>query len=251
MRLHRVAILLGAFAVLSVHGQSSKSNTPPKTAQELTQRVIDAHGGMERWRSAPTVSFERKMVFADPNDPWISIEVTEQGGRRRTYQDWPRDKARVAYDGATIWTLNWKRGPVRYNVNAGYYFLNLPWLTQDPGVQLTGPGKARLPGGTVQYWTLRMSFANSKDYYILYIDPGTYRWMATGYLVPYFDPPGEFIHVFEKYQTADGLTLPVKYHTYNTKGIVMARHEISQLSFRVVFDEKKLQMPSGAVVAKE
>jgi hypothetical protein len=235
-------------------------------AQSIALEMIKAHGGMDRWKAVTTVSFKNTMVAPwEPDDPWVSIEVTEQNSRR-TYQDWPLDGATIVSDGKVTWSKDWKRGnPPKFMVNLSYYFLNLPWITQDPGVKLEGPGQGKLPGGDETYTTIRMTFEPgvgeaSDDYYVIFIDPETKRMKAVEYIVTYgamldlFNVPedqtfvGPLINVFDEYATVGGLAFPVKYTTYSPDGDVYGQHTVENLSLDKPFDETRMKMPDDAVV---
>ncbi|MCP4200713.1 MAG: hypothetical protein GY769_02110 [bacterium] len=236
------------------------------TAADVIQRTIEAHGGMEAWHRAPTISYEHTYVNpADPKDPWVSRETIEQG-RRRAYLDWPRDNARMAYDGARTWSLNWKRdNPPKFHTHLAYYFLNLPWLTQDPGVRLEGSGTGMIPGDPKEYLTVTMTFAPSTgdtpdDYYVLFIDPETHVMKGTEYIVTYAAmldlfglPPeatrvGPFFKVYDEYVTVDGLTVPARYRTLSPTGDSYGDHFVRDVSFREPFDASRLAMPPGAAI---
>lgn len=235
-------------------------------AERIVEKMIEAHGGMEAWQSAPTVSFRHTLVSPqDPEDPWVSIETTEQGSRR-TYQEWPRDGARIAWDGKTVWSTDWKRlNPPKFMVNLAYYFLNLPWLTQDPGVNLAMEGRGGVPNDDRDYLKVKMTFdpgtgETPDDYYVIYIDPDTYRMRATEFVVTYgpmldiFGVPAEvkfigpIIHSYSEFTTVDGLVVPVAYSTFTPTGQLYGEHTVENWSFSKAFDETRLEMPEGAVI---
>jgi hypothetical protein len=140
-----------------------------------------------------------------------------------------------------------------------YYFLNLPWLTQDPGVNLEKPGTDRIRGEKTDYITIRMTFADGvgdtpDDYYLLYIDPETFRLKANRYIVTYRDilPDGvtstpEHLLVYDEFETVDGLLVPKKFTVFEEER-VYAACEIGEWSFTDTFDEARMTMPEGAVV---
>jgi hypothetical protein len=235
-------------------------------AQDVAMEMIDAHGGMRAWKQAATMSFKNSFVAPyDPDDPWVSIETTQQGSRR-SYQDWPLDNATVAYDGEQVWSVGWKRdNPPKFMVNMAYYFLNLPWLTQDDGVVLAGPGKGKLPNDDAIYTTIRMTFEAGvgdapDDYYEIFIDPDTHLMRGVEYIVTYgamldlIGVPadvrffGPLVKVFESYATVAGLKVPAKFNTYSMEGDVYGEHIVEDISFSKKFDEARMSMPDGAVI---
>lgn len=250
----------GAAALLvCAPGAPATAVSPADSAagRKLAQRMIEAHGGMDAWQKAPSVRFEDR--FQPSEGEGFSTTIVEQGSRRACI-DMPESGARMAWDGEKAWSLNWKSGaPPRFMALLNYYFLNLPWLTQDPGVVLGEPGKAKLRDETIEYTTLRMTFEDGigdtpKDYYELYIHPETHRLRACEYIVTYRSllPPGvdatpPHILVFDEFTTVSGLLVPTSYTIYDGDK-VYASCEIRNWSFTQPFDAKRVAMPAGAVL---
>ena len=246
--------------------RNGRAISEDEQAVQIVQRMMAAHGGFHRWSSRETCSFVHSMTAPGyEDDPWVSREVIEQS-TRRTYQDWPRDDARVAFDGKRVWSLNWQRGnPPKFMVNMAYYFLNLPWITQDAGVYLEASGTGRFPNAEKDYLTVRMTFGEEigdtpDDYYVLFVDPDTFTLKAAEYVVTFapmldlFGAPadtkflGPFWKVYTEWTEVDGLTVPTRYDTYMADGNVMGIHEVEEWSFRAKFDESRMRMPADAVV---
>jgi hypothetical protein len=259
----RVLVLFCLTVVVAVSPSLAGEKT---AASEVIGKLIDAHGGMDKWRATRTVSFEHKLVSPqEPDDPWVSREITDQRTRRE-YQEWPLDEAVICFDGENTWSMNWKRlNPPKFMVNLAYYFLNLPWITQDPGVILEGPGTGTLPADDTEYITIKMTFEagtgeSPDDYYVIYIDPETHLMKATEYIVTYgamldlFKVPAEvtflgpLYHVYDDYTTVDGLVMPSKYRTYDPAGNVYGHHTVSNYAFDKPFDDSKMKMPEGAKI---
>ena len=256
-------------ALLSLSIQSASANADgPRYASPATQvtveRMITAHGGMARWLAAPTVSFLRKAIFAaKPDSPWILSETIEQG-RRRLYQVWPENDILLASDGTEVWTVNWTVPfPPRFVAQIGFYFLNMPWITQDPGIRLEELGRGSHPVTTTEYIKVAMSFesgigATPGDRYVLYIDPDSYLLWAIEYHVTYgalldaaFLPPsiksiGPFYHVNQKFKTVEGLTVPVEYTVHGQTGSRTITGAVQSWSFRKEFDETMMSRPPEA-----
>ena len=129
--------------------------TPAKTGREVVERMIAAHGGLEKWRTAPTVSFEDTLQPAG-GAPMIS-RVTVEQGPRRAYLDFPQMDARITWDGEKAWSENWQGPfPPRFLALLSYYFANLPWLAADPGVNLSEPGTGTLWDDPTEYITVNI-----------------------------------------------------------------------------------------------
>ena len=256
--------------ILSLNAGWAAAADGPRYASPATRSavlaMVEAHGDLERWRSARTVSFTRRTVFAaNPDAPWLLQETIEQGSRR-LYQHWPLDDVQLASDGETVWTVGWRLPfPPRFVAQIGFYFLNLPWITQDDGVILGEVGQGTPPGSETAHLTVPMSFAEGigdtpLDRYVLFIDPETSRLAAVEYHVSYgamldaaFLPPairtmGPFVHVNEEFARVDGFVVPVAYSVYSGTGARSMTGEVSNWSFTKGFDATRLEPPADAVI---
>lgn len=250
-------ILALLFGVAAFGGRSQAAENP----RQIVESVIAAHGGMERWVSAPTVSFEVDMLPAGQTRSMLS-RVTVERGRRRTYHDVPALSARMAWDGEKAWSENWKLPfPPRFLALLHYYFANLPWLTHDPGVRLASEGTAKLPGDATEYLTVRMTFEGGvgdtpRDYYVLYVHPATRRLRACEYISTYAgalpegmeaSPPN--LLLYQEHATVDGLVVPTRYEIFQKEGHApVATVTVRDWSFSQPFDASRLIMPPGGVV---
>ena len=231
-----------------------------ESEQEIITAMVAAHGGIEKWRSAPTVSFEDSFLPASANSPQIS-QVTVEQGRRRAYLDYPGTNSRMAWDGKQAWSENWKAPfPPRFAALLNYYFLNLPWLSMDRGVKLGKPGKAKLWDDPTEYITVKMTFNEGvgdtpDDYYILYVDPKNHRLKACEYIVTYAAilPPGTkatapHILVYDKMATVDNFVVPTRYSIFDKNHSVVGTCEIRNWSFKKPFDVSRMTRPAAAVI---
>ena len=248
----------------------------PKYASEESQRVIEAmleaHGGLERWQAAPAISFDNVMynTYAEKTSFawWVAHEVIDQK-TRRAYQTWPMDNARIGYDGKEVWSENWKRGnPPTFMVPLFYYFVNLPWLTQDDGVMLSDPQPFIWPGLEKEVLEVKMEFEQAptvgktaNDYYVLYIDPESYRLVgyqyANGYR-PLLDvmglPPerkifGPLWRVITRYAEVDGLLFPSAFRTMpEADERIVGNHIILNIDISTPFDASQSQKPEAGVI---
>jgi hypothetical protein len=222
---------------------------------QIVQDMIAAHGGMEAWRNAPTVSFTDQWGEERP----AMAFVVEQGNRR-AYFDIPDTDVSVAWDGEKAWSMNWPtQTPVRFLTLLNYYFINLPWLTQDPGVILTETGTGTLPGDPTEYATVMMTFQpgtgdTPDDYYRLYIDPDTKLLRACDYIVTYQElmdegqtSTPEHCLIYDEMTTAGGLQVPSHFTIYEGDQ-VYAACDITDYSLAKPFDTARMTMPEGAVV---
>ena len=250
-----------ALLMLTTFGCSTPSPQvdQPEPGGEVVARMIEAHGGLEKWRSAPTVSFEDSFLPPDATSPMDS-RVTVEQQTRHAYLDFPGMNARISWDGEKVWSENWQAPfPPRFWALLSYYFANLPWLAVDPGVNLAEPGTGKLWDDPTEYITVKMTFEpgvgdTPDDYYILIIDPNNYRLKAAdlavtyaGILPPDVDAIREVI-IYEEFTTVNGLTVPAKGSVYGKDRSPRGAFEWRDWSFNKPFDESRMVMPSNAVL---
>ncbi len=246
--------------LLSIALSTTFGCSKPTTGMELVARMTAAHGGLEKWRSAPSVSFEAALLPPGADSPLVH-RVTVEQGPRRAYLDFPEMNARISWDGEKAWSENWQGPfPPRFFALLSYYFMNLPWLAADPGVNLSEAGPARLWDDPTEYMTVKLTFEpgmgdTPDDDYILYVDPNSYRLRAAELTVTYADalPPDvdviTEIIVYEEFTTLDGLTVPTKCSVYGKdRSLYASFPEVRDWSFSRPFDESRMVMPPNAVL---
>jgi hypothetical protein len=244
------------------------------TAQtkEIILKMVAAHGGMEAWRRAPSVSYDN--IFFNPyaqqgSDPWWVVHEQIEQGARRVIQDWSIDDGLLVYDGEKTWTKGYEKGnPPTFMVHFFYYFTQLPWLTQDDGVRLGAPGRGTLPLWDGDLITIDMTFSKApaagktaRDSYKLYIDPASYLLAGYEYTIGYGAlvdalglPPeqdtfGPMLRVHHAFDTVDELTVPTRMSTWAPDGSqTYGHHVILNYSYSDAFDESRLIMPADGVV---
>ena len=237
----------------------AKADAATRAVPEIVREMIATHGGMDAWSGAPTVFFEDE--FVAPGTPPSASRVMVEQGRRRAYIEYPAVGAMAAWDGDSCWSKSWKAPfPPRFAVLLNYYFLNLPWLTMDPGVKLVEEGKGRLPRDSTEYATVLMTFEpgtgdTPDDYYRLHIDPRSKQLKGYEYVATYraILPQGvrsspENALVYDAFDTVSGLRVPTKYTIYGPKQEVVATCTIRNWSFEQPFDSSRVQPVPGAVV---
>ena len=184
--------------------------------------------------------------------------------RRRAYIDFPKTGESMAWDGKKAWSLNWQQPyPPRFIALLDYYFLDLPWLTMDPGVQLAVAGTDSLWDDPTAYKVVKMTFRPGTgdtpgDTYRLYIDPESKRLKACKYLMTYRsmmpdsgNAMPEHVVVYEDFATENGLVVPTRYTIYRMDHSPIGTCVIRDWSFEQAFDEKKLAMPDSAALPRQ
>lgn len=240
------------------------------TVQFVISKMIKAHGGMEKWNAAPTLSFTHILVFGQPLDTefWISNETTEIK-TERTYHDWPAINSRLANDGNKTWTENWQlQNPPGTNVNNIYHAMAMPWLTQKKNVILEAQPLASLPGDSTAYFVIKLSFTpSSKEsphkYYKLFIHPETFLLKGLEFNItyaPFLDliglpkeikSLGPFTHVFYEHTNVNGLILPRRYDSFDKEGNNSGRHIAYNYSLKKPFDLNRMKTTAASKIADE
>lgn len=250
-----INISISLFFISLMSAQQGKYDRPE--TQQIVEKMINAHGGMEVWKKAPSISYDHNMVNPQkPNDHWLSHEIHEQG-RRRIYQEWPNDNAVLGFDGNEIWTKNWKReNPPSMMAGVSYFFINAVWMTQDLPAQLTlkEDTKVSFIKEGVSYKTVRLTFKGSSEYeyFDMYIDPSTFLLMGIKYtvtskeLMKVFNIPketkfmGPLLKVYKEYKDVNGLKLTSRYDTYTPTGQVYGIHTVKNYSIKKPFDASRI-----------
>ncbi len=229
-------------------------------AEWVINKMIEAHGGMDAWVSAPTVTFVDEFRSGE-SESGMPSRVTVEQKSRRAYIDFPGTDMRMSWDGERAWSENWALPyPPRFLALLNYYFLNLPWLARDPGINLPKPETDPIFTEPTEYITVRMTFDagvgdTPDDYYKIYVDPESYLLKATEYIVTYrsllpegVDSTPPHLLVFDEHTTVDGLVVPTHYTIYELDGSIYASCAVSDWSFNQPFDESRMKMPAGAVL---
>ena len=263
--------------ILMVTTSINTSWAAPEYANEETQRVItamvNAHGGIDKWRSIPAISFDAIMHnnYHGKNELawWVARESIDQT-TKQVYQDWYLDEAEIAYDGDQVWSKNWKKSnPPTAMLYFFYYFINLPFITQDDGVMLSKVSEFAWPGhGGKTYHEVKMTFKekpvigkSALDYFVLYIDPDTHLLVGYQYAIgnraflkALGQPPerqlfGPLWRLITKNQTVDGLVFPAAFRTMpEADERIVGNHIITHMDVTTPFDPSSVKMPAGAVV---
>ena len=228
-----------------------------QTTDDVVTSMIEAHGGYERWASAPAVSFTEK--WAIPGVPEMpATRVVVEQGKRRAYHTIPGTDMSMGWDGERAWGMNWKVPmPPRFTALLNYYFTNLPWLVRDPGVVLGEVESAELRGEAVH--AIMMTFEagtgdTPDDYYLLYVDPKSRRLRGCEYIVTYAALLPEGVErtaphelVFDGFTKVNGLQVPTGFIVYEN-GELYAKCTFTDWSFTEPFDPTRMVPPEGAVL---
>lgn len=262
--------------VLALLSLSATAISGPEYAsdesREVIEAMVDAHGGIERWRAAPSIRFDdiMHMPFHEREQFawWAAHEVIDQK-TRQVWQDWPMDDAAIGYDGEQVWSTDWSKGnPSASMVHFFYYFVNLVWITQDDGVLLSEVTRFDWPNLGDNLYRVEMRFEDApdvgksyKDFFVLYIDPETYRLVgyeyANGYqpLLDVMNMPegkevfGPLWRLITRYEEVGGLLFPSAFRTMpGPDERIVGNHLIMNIDISQPFEYEKAAKPDDAVV---
>lgn len=241
-----------------------------ETSKEIVKKMMDAHGGYANWKKKKTFSYDNIMFSESlPGTPFWVSKATIDKKTRKVYMDWPIHKSSMTYDGETAWSVDWKIGnPPKFEALFFYYFLNLPWLTQDDNVNLSDAEKIKHDAWDNEVYVIDMTFKEkpavgktAKDTYKLYIDSESYMLVgyeytiSYGYMLDLFGFPedkdlfGPMFRINYAYTEVDGLLYPNLMRTSSQdQSQIFGYHSVINYSFDVPFDEGRLQKPGNAVV---
>ena len=241
-------------------------------SKRVIENMVNAHGGLERWKAAPSIRYDAVMHNNYHGKQelawWVQHEVIDQK-TRQVVQNWTLDKAQIGFDGNDVWTVNWNRAnPPTMMVHFFYYFVNLPWLTQDDGVELGEPKPFTWPGLNKELIEVSMTFTEAptvgktgKDYFVLYIDPQTWQLFGYQYGIGYKpfldmmnmpegkDTFGPLWRLITSTTDVNGLVFPSAFRTMpEADERIVGNHVILNIDIGQPFDAEKAQKPANAVV---
>lgn len=212
--------------------EAARARLASSEAGRLLWDAIEAHGGLRRWLSAGTITFdfdydpygqpERRMHTRQRVDLWRARAVHEELGDDAD--------AHFGWNGRVAWIVPGPDAfpsPARFWALTPYYFVGMPFVLGDPGVRLERLPDATLDGRTwpIVKATFEAGTGDAPDdYYVLYLDPASKRVHALRYVVSYpgfagkaFEPGGhtpETLMRLTEQREVDGLLLPGRLDTW-------------------------------------
>lgn len=243
--------------------QKARKRLKKMDPQNIFWRALQAAGGLEKWYSNGALTF-RFMYRAGPKRTFDTSQTIDTWSSRAVHTHTKHPTWRFGWDGKHAWRI--PKG-VKQPINARFwsltpfYFIGIPFVLADPGVQLKKLKDVRLEGQ--KYYTFRATFGahvgdSPKDYYIVYIHTQTFRIGGVRYVVSYpgFFPKGghtpEKLMIYDGSQTIQGITFPKTFRSYawNTKrqkpGKAAATARMQDISFQPKQLERFFHRPKDA-----
>ena len=238
-------------------------------ATEAGQRIwqaIEAHGGLARWYSNGPLHFQFNYQPLDDSTPRNTYEVANYWSAQTRHQLVEDTTVQYGWDGQQAWATD--TAAVPYNVRfwslTPYYFVGIPFVLGDPGVNLESLGKDTFEDKT--YDLVKVTFGDNvgdapDDYYVIYVGQEDHRVGALRYIVSYpgYFPEGghapEKLMAYDGAQTVDGIILPEGYRTFWWKEDQVGEHitdiSVSEVGFRPEVRQDYFSTPEGAVVIND
>lgn len=223
----KYCVLLSLIALLLLNCGPKPQQAKESEAVEVVENeaapsplkpYLDAHGGIDRWRSFGTLSYE--VIQGDAKEKHLfdlySRKVLLE--KEEVYQ--------LGFDGKDVWVspnlAAFDRNyPPRFYHNLLFYFFSLPFVYADPGVIVKEMAPQEVGGKT--YDVVKISFESGigdapKDEYINYFDAETYQLSYLLYTVTFFsgEKREDYNAIsYDEWQEVNGLVVP-KVFTFRT-----------------------------------
>lgn len=235
-------------------------------AGRLIWQAIEAHGGLRTWWSNGPLyfRFDYNPVGGEGIDTY---ELVDTWSSRVVHWMASDTTARFGWDGAAAWILapdSVDMPNARFWSLTPYYFVAMPFVLADPGVQHALDGTMTFEGTT--YDLVRITFAPGTgdapdDFYVILLDPETRQMRGLRYVVSYpgFFPAGghtpEKLMMYEGGQTVDGITLAQRFRAFpwneGDPGELVTEVSITDVDFRPETLPGAFEVPAGAEVQEE
>lgn len=189
--------------------------TEVKEFPAFFQKVLDAHGGWDTWNKMNTLKFT-----STRNNPQTNYTVDLK--TRKEVIEAP-GKYTLGNNGEQVWVSpvrdSFPGKSPRFMKNLVFYFVAIPFVFADDGVNLEDLGIQKVNG--LDYQVIKATFGDGvgdapEDIYQMYVNPNTSKVHFITYSVTYFDKSRATKYNALKYEweNVNGLLFPTKYIGY-------------------------------------
>lgn len=259
------AVLAGDAA--SSRAERARARLEVSEAGRVVLRSFGFHGNLRSWYSGGALRF--RYDYHPVDEAKIRRDTTQTVDllNSTVYHTVHRPvEGRMAFDGERAWsTFPPEQIATRFWCLTPYYFVAMPFVFADPGVNLEivddDPKAAGLPASTV----IRVTFGKDvgdapDDYYIAYFAKDDGRLLAIRYVVsyaPFFADSDakrspEKLLVFEKFESKGPVRLATTHSTYafgdGRRGEKVTTSTVSNIGYGVSFDASRLVPPAEAMI---
>ncbi len=251
-------VLAVIFLTLNACNESTpKTETPvveQKEFPEFFQKVLDAHGGLETWNKMNTLKFTATQRTPPTN------YVVDLKSRKETISI--EGKYTFGNNGEQIWITpvrdSFPNKNPRFVKNLLFYFVAVPFVFADEGVNLTDLGSKEVNGR--KYDVIKVTFNAGigdapEDQYIMYVNPDSHVVDFITYSVTYFDKTRATKYNALKYswKKTNGLLFPEKNMGFKWENDALGEQRYEAPFDNVNFSTDKMgddffEIPEGAWV---
>lgn len=240
---------------------------------QVVAGAIDAAGGLERWYANGPIQFRFRYAPIAGRPPIDTVQIVDTWRSRATHELTEDRTIRFGWDGERAWT---QTNGAELGTNARfwaltpYYFIGVPFVLADPGVNLAHEGELDLEGRTWEM--IRATFDDGTgdapdDYYVVLVDKETRRVGGVRYIVTYpgFFPNGgstdEKVMFYDGEQVVDGIRLPETFRTHRwvvtgepgfevpgPEETLLTESSLSDVEFLPGLSFDAFEVPEGAAV---
>ena len=245
----------------------AESRLSEDRAGRILLKSIKAHGGLKTWYRNGPLRFRYDYVPQGDGTERDTLQTVDTW-RALARHSLPEDASKqYGWNGDQAWKKpsSWKPGyDVRFWALTPYYFVGMPFVLADPGVNLTHEGRADMMGHDCH--VIRATFGevgiSPDDFYVLYIDAKSGHLHALRYIVSYpkYFPEGghspEKLMTYDGRRTVDGITFADSYRFFmwdpkaTTDAKVVTRADLSNVSFEADVLNRYFDIPDGAKVVE-
>lgn len=236
-------LLLLVFITLSCNSSNDRQTNDEigsnkNSYPELLSKALEAHGGLEKWNSFGTLSFDQINDLEYKNEHHI-INLRNRNALIKT------DSFSIGMDGKDVWAspsiAATDMNSPRFYHNLFFYFLSIPFVFTDPGVNREDLGLVNLNNS--DYRALKITYNEGigdadNDIYIAYFNKNTFQLEWLLYTVTYYSNEKSekynALH-YSEYENYNGLKF-----AKNLKGYKFENDSIGELRYDVKFENFKL-----------
>ncbi len=236
-------------------------------AGRMVLASINAHGGLERWYSNGPIHFRYRYEQIGEDEPLETDQAIDTWSSRARHTMVSDTTVSFGWTGQEAWV---KPDTTDFDLNARffsltpYYFVAMPFVLADPGVNLEMAGQ--MTSDSTTYDLVRVTFDAGtgdapNDYYYVLIDPETRQTHGVRYVVSYpgFFPEGgstpESLMLYDGEQSVEGIVLQEGFRSFawtaEGAGEPKARGSLTHVRFEPMMPDSAFAMPVGAAVQEE
>ena len=221
------ALLIAALtSVSATAGPTDAPDDAQTQGRTILQQMLDAHGGLEKFRSYGTVTYHTDGLPYSAQAPLQFNHIADLAARRHRMEGFSDAGSFIAGANDEIgWTTNADALgiPPRWVNHGNSYFALMPFVFADPGASVRFVGDREFDGQVFDAIAVNYSAGvgdTFEDDYVLYIDKQTHMLRLIDFSVTYGpmrgDTPIDELPrrslEFVQWQQADGLLVPKVLH---------------------------------------